>query len=154
MQTTTGLHADDYWYGVQMTTCFVCKPLFVRTSNNYRTECERLLNRALPPTASRPHLRSNHPFSSSQKGKLKRNSILNISHLYIDKAYADMPQVQAIPYLCDHLHGEVDRLRTLYHIIYSGAAAGRTFPKLFPIADKNLHPLPRVGIRGCIPHKR
>ena len=55
--------------------------------------------------------------------------------------------MQAIPYLCDRLHGEADRLRTLYHIIYSGAAAGRTFPKLFPIADKNLHPLPRVGDR-------
>ena len=62
--------------------------------------------------------------------------------------------MQAIPYLCDRLHREADRLRTLYHIIYSGADAGRTFPKLFPIGDKNLHPLPRVGIRGCIPHKR
>ena len=53
LQTTTGLHTDDYWYGGQTTIRFVCKPLFVRTSNHYRTECERLLHQALPSTASR-----------------------------------------------------------------------------------------------------
>ncbi|KXB75955.1 hypothetical protein HMPREF3185_00591 [Porphyromonas somerae] len=45
---------------------------------------------SLTPTASLPRLQSNHPFSCSQKGKIKRNSILNISHLHIDKACTDM----------------------------------------------------------------
>ena len=155
MQTTTGLHTDDYWYGGQTTIRFVCKPLFVRTSNHYRTECEQLLHQALPPNSFTPPLRSHHPSISSQKRKFNRNYILNISHfIYRQSLSRICHKCTAIPYLCDRLHDEVDSLRTLYHIIYSGATAGRTFPKLFPIADKNLHPLPRVGIRGCIPHKR
>lgn len=54
LQTTTGLHADDYWYGGQTTIRFVCKPLFVRISNHYWFECERLLHRALPQQLRAP----------------------------------------------------------------------------------------------------
>jgi len=68
LQTTTGLHTDDYWYGGQTTIRFVCKPLFVRTSNHYRSEYEQLLNRALPQQLHAP-ITKQSPFNKLSKGE-------------------------------------------------------------------------------------
>ena len=43
LQTTTGLHADDYWYGGQTTIRFVCKPLLVRMQTTIGSYIEPLL---------------------------------------------------------------------------------------------------------------
>lgn len=83
---------------MRMTIGMGVKPLFVSYANHYsfvhRTTIGLSANDYCTepyPNSFTPRLRSNHPSISSQKGKLKRNSILNISHLYINKACADMP---------------------------------------------------------------
>ena len=76
---------------MRMTIGMGVKPLFVSYANHYRTECERLLHRAFPPTASRPRLRSNHPFSSSQKRWFEQKYILIISHLDTYRTTDDIP---------------------------------------------------------------
>ena len=83
---------------MRMTIGMGVKPLFVSYANHYsfvhRTTIGLSANDYCTepyPNSFTPRLRSHHPSISSQKGKLKCNSILNISHLYIDKACADMP---------------------------------------------------------------
>ena len=124
LQTTTGLHADDY-----------CTEPY-------------------PPTASCYLIMKQSPFQLLSKGEAQAKFHTEHQPLIYRQSLCGYAISAGNSISLRRLHGEADRLRTLYHIIYSGAATGRTFPKLFPIADKNLHPLPRVGIGGCIPHKR
>ena len=56
IRTTIGFGANHYSFRMQTTTRSACKPLLVRTRNNYWFECERLLLSLSPPTASRHFL--------------------------------------------------------------------------------------------------
>ena len=83
---------------MRMTIGMGVKPLFVSYANHYSFVHRTTIGLSANNYCTEPYPQQLHapitkpsPFHKLSKGKLKCNSTLNISHLYIDKACADMP---------------------------------------------------------------